>query len=172
MADARGFDPQRIIATLDRHRVDYILVGGYAAQLHGARRPTSDIDITPSRAQDNLGRLAEALKELDARIRVADPDEGLPFSSSAESLRGLRMLNLRTVAGDLDLTFAPAGFPDGYDDLAAGAHRRLVAGVMVAVAGLDDVIASKTAAGRAKDLDALPELLRIRARHRESGGDE
>jgi hypothetical protein len=53
-----AFDPRRIVETLDHHHVDYVLVGGYAAQLYGARRPTYDIDIAPSTALDNLQRLA------------------------------------------------------------------------------------------------------------------
>ncbi|WP_149656484.1 hypothetical protein [Mycobacterium simiae] len=88
--------------------------------------------------------------------------EGLPFDSTAESLRGMRMLNLRTpLLGDLDLTFAPAGFPDGYDGLLPGAQPHSIGHVTVHVAGLDDVIKSKTAAARPKDLDALPELIKI-----------
>lgn len=86
---------------------------------------------------------------------------GLPFDCTAESLRGMRMLNLRTRFGDLDLTFMPAGFPDGYEELRVGALSRTIGGITVEVAGLDDVIKSKSAAGRPKDLDALPELLRI-----------
>lgn len=154
-----AFDPTRIIETLNRHRVDYVLVGGYAAQLHGARRPTYDIDIAPSTALDNLQRLSQALRELGAGIRVDDIDEGLPFDSSAESLRGVQMLNLRTPLGDLDLTFAPAGFPNGYDGLLPGAQPHSIGHVAVQVADLDDVIKSKTAAARPKDLDALPELI-------------
>ena len=88
-------------------------------------------------------------------------DEGLPFDSSAQSLRGLQMLNLRTPVGDLDLTFAPAGFPDGYDGLLPGAQPYSIGHVTVQVADLDDVIKSKTAAARPKDLDALPELIGI-----------
>jgi hypothetical protein len=49
-----AFDPVQIIEILDRHRVDFVLVGGYAALLYGARRPTYDIDITPSTAVVNL----------------------------------------------------------------------------------------------------------------------
>ena len=43
-----AFDPKAIVEILDRHRVDYVLVGGYAANMHGAVRPTKDIDVTPS----------------------------------------------------------------------------------------------------------------------------
>jgi transcriptional regulator with XRE-family HTH domain len=55
-----AFDPKRIIEMLNRYRVDYVLVGGYAAQLYGARRPTYDIDIAPSPVLDNLHRLSPA----------------------------------------------------------------------------------------------------------------
>jgi hypothetical protein len=87
-----AFDPVRIIEILNRHRVDFVLVGGYAALLYGARRPTYDIDITPSTGAGNLQRLSDALRELKAGIRVDNLDDGLPFNSSAESLRGVQML--------------------------------------------------------------------------------
>jgi hypothetical protein len=166
MTAAGRFDPDRIIEVLDHHHVKYIVVGGYAAHLYGSRRPTYDIDITPSTTQQNLERLSAALRELHAGIRVEDQPEGLPFDCTAESLRGMQLLNLRTSAGDLDLTFVPAGFPDGYDGLLPGAHARSIGGITVTVAGLDDVIKSKTAAARAKDLDALPELINIAERDR------
>lgn len=158
-----GFDPAAILATLDRHRVDYVLVGGYAANLHGAIRPTRDIDVTPATTDDNLTRLVAALRDLHAGIRVDETPEGLPFDTSAEALRGVNMLNLRTAHGDLDLTFAPAGFPAGYDDLVGHAARHNVAGITVQVAALADIITSKTEAGRQKDLLALPELRRLAA---------
>ena len=109
MTGQDAFDPRRIVETLNRHHVDYVLIGGYAARLYGARRPTYDLDITPSTSLDNLHRLSMALRELDAGIRVDGLDERLPFDSSAESLQGMKILNLRTPAGDLDLTFTPAG---------------------------------------------------------------
>jgi hypothetical protein len=156
-----AFDPVRIIEILNRHRVDFVLVGGYAALLYGARRPTYDIDITPSTGAGNLQRLSDALRELKAGIRVDNLDDGLPFNSSAESLRGVQMLNLRSPFGDLDITFSPAGFPDGYDSLRPGAHPYTVGTATIHVADLDDVITSKEAAARPKDLDALPELVNL-----------
>lgn len=71
------------------------------------------------------------------------------------------MLNLRTPIGDLDITFTPAGFPDGYDGLLPSAHPYAIGSVTIQVADLDDVIKSKEAAGRPKDLDALPELINL-----------
>lgn len=162
-------DAEHIVEVLDRHQVDYVLVGGYAGRLHGARRPTQDMDIAPSTTTENLTRLAAALKELRAGIRVDDRPDGLPFDCSWESLRGMTMLNLRTPTGDLDLTFSLAGFPSGYDDLVSRAAMKRYGRVTVMVAALEDVIKSKEAAARPKDLAALPELIRLHDRSRDSG---
>lgn len=165
-----GFDPAAILKALDRHGVDYVLVGGYAANLHGAVRPTRDIDVTPATTVENLARLATALGDLHAGVRVDELPEGLPFDTSPEALRGVKMLNLRTAHGDLDLAFAPEGFPAGYEDLIGSASGHLVAGLTVQVAALRDIIASKTAAGRQKDLLALSELHKLAGDS--SGGGE
>ena len=71
MSDARGtrgFDPEEIIRVLARHGVRYVLVGGVAARLHGSPTLTEDVDVTPERSADNLGRLAAALGDLSARL--------------------------------------------------------------------------------------------------------
>jgi poly-gamma-glutamate capsule biosynthesis protein CapA/YwtB (metallophosphatase superfamily) len=155
-----------LLAVLATHRVEFVIVGGFAAMLHGATRPTSDLDTCPATDRENLERLTAALRELRAGIRVDDLADGLPFDTSADALAGVRLLNLRTRFGELDLTFAPAG-TDGYPDLARHAQSREVGTVRVRIASLEDVIRSKTAAGRGKDLDALPELRRLAARQRE-----
>ena len=46
-AEPQRFDPERILAALERHWVDYVMVGGFASQLHGARRQTYDIAFVP-----------------------------------------------------------------------------------------------------------------------------
>lgn len=155
-----SFDPQGVVEILDEHGVEYVLIGGYAAQLHGATRPTTDIDITPSTTHENLGRLAVALRAMGAAIRVNDLPEGIPFDADATSLAAMQMLNLRTRFGDLDLTFHPAG-TDGFADLARTARPRKIGSVTVRLAALGDIIRSKEAAGRNKDFEALPELHRL-----------
>ena len=154
------FDPPAIFAALDAHRVEYVVVGGYAAQLHGSGRPTTDIDLTPERSTTNLDRLAHALRDLQAGIRVDDLEQGLAFDTSAEALAGMKALNLRTPYGDIDLTFEPDG-TGGYPDLIQSAERHTIGTVHVHVATLADLIRSKTAAGRPKDLRALVELTQL-----------
>lgn len=162
------FDAHKIVEILDRHRVDYVLLGGFAAVLYGSRRPTEDIDIAPATNPDNLHRLSLALRELKAGIRVDGMPQGLAFDTSAEALRGMAMLNLRTAFGDCDLTFAPAGFHRGYDDLIAAAGERRIGTAIVKVAALDDIIRSKATANRPKDQEALPELEALARRLRDN----
>ena len=130
---------------------------------------TIDIDIVPDRTTTNLANLAAALKDLDARIRAAGTD-GLPFRVSAEFLQGFNILNLTTRRGDLDLAFSPAGFSTGFESLREGATAMTIASLTVVVASLDDVIASKEAAGRDKDFEALPPLIRLRQQQQKPDG--
>ena len=67
-------------------------------------------------------------------------------------------MTLITNQGPLDLCFLPAGFRDGYDALIGGAATVVLAAVNIPVAALADVVASKCAAGRPKDIVALPAL--------------
>jgi hypothetical protein len=167
------FDPEPILAVLERHGVEYVVVGGFAARMHGATRPSRDVDVTPATTRQNLDRLAAALRELHARIRTEGAPDGLPFSTSAEALAGQRILNLQTTYGELDLTIRPAAFEGGYDELATRALRRSVGNVQVRVAALADVIRYKEAAGRRKDQEALPELYQLAgapANHRRTPG--
>ena len=167
MTDAGGstgvgaFDAEPILAVLDRHGVEYVIVGGYAARMHGSMRPTRDVDVTPATTGENLDRLAAALRELDARIRTDAVPEGLPFSTSGEALAGHRMLNLQTRHGELDLTIRPAGFEGGYDEVVARSIQCSLGQIRVRVAALEDVIRSKELAARDKDIRALPELYRL-----------
>lgn len=162
-AEPPPLDAPAIFAILDAHHVEYVVVGGYAAQLYGSTRVTTDVDVTPDRTAENLDRLALALRELGGGIRVDDLAEGLPFDTSAEALAGMKTLNLRTPYGDVDLTFEPDG-TEGYQDLIRSAEPHTVGSVRVLIAALADVIRSKTAAGRQKDLLALPELHQLAQR--------
>jgi hypothetical protein len=159
----REFRPQAIFETLDRFGVTYVLVGGLAAVLHGASHVTTDVDIVPMDGKDNLERLSQALRALDARIRVSGEPDGVPFDHSADSLARVRIWNLQTAEGDLDVMFQPAG-THGYDDLARDAVVLRVRGTDVPVASLADVIRSKEAAGRERDRATIPALRALLAR--------
>lgn len=168
MAEGRPFNPEEILRVLERHDVRYVLIGGLAATLYGSPHVTTDVDITPDVEAANLRRLADALADLDARIRVEGEPGGLPFDRSAEMLGRVALLNLTTRAGDLDLAFEPQG-TRGYGDLRRRAVAIDIRGVQVPVAALADVIRSKEAAGREKDRLTLPTLRRLLERLEEEG---
>ena len=158
------FDPLRILEVLHRHGVKFVLVGGLAAVAHGSTLATVDVDIVPERSAANFDGLAAALRELDARPRSDKEPDGVVFPVDGEFLAAQpRMLNLVTSAGDLDLAVAPAGFGEGYAALRpAAVLLDIVPAAPTPVAALDDLIASKRAAGRAKDVAALPYLEALR----------
>ena len=113
-----------------------------------------------------IKHLAAALGELRARLRVDGVPEGVAAPLDAEPLASRSVLTLVTDYGPLDLSFVPEGTA-GYEDLASRASRLTVGDhAGVPVADLADVIASKEAAGRAKDLRQLPSLRRLLARLR------
>lgn len=156
--DHAPFDPQRILEVLARHQVQCVVIGGYAAVLAGIDIVTRDIDITPAIEPANLQRLAAALDELHAAIRVRAGKPPVPLPADPRLLARAEIWNLATDAGDLDITTRPDG-TNGYEDLKDGAYRQpLPGGLHIAIASLQDIIRSKTAAGRAKDLAALPQL--------------
>ena len=162
------FRPQEILAVLDRHHVRYVLVGGLAAVLHGAPHVTTHVDVAPEESKQNLERLSSALRELDARVRVTGEPDGVPLDPAPQSLARVRIWNLQTRLGDLDLTFEPSGTA-GYEDLQRDAVPMSIHGVVVPVASLADVIRSKEAAGRARDRSVLPVLRELLTKERSRG---
>ena len=151
------FDPKPILRVLQQHEVDFIVVGVIAAVAQGSPVPTRDLDVTPSPAADNYERLAAALTDLDAKLRLPD-GTGLEFPIDARYLAGNTAWTLLTRFGVLDLVYVPAG-TRGFEDLRRQAVL-LDLGIEkpVLVASLMDVIRMKEAAGRLKDEAALPAL--------------
>lgn len=150
MADPAPLDPERLLTTLAKHGVRFVLIGALAARLHGFPRVTADAAITPARDPENLERLARALRDLDARIYTDSVPDGLPFDCSPQMLARADVWNLTTAAGRLDLAFQPSG-TRGYDDLALNAARFEIYGSELLAARLEDIIRSKDAAGRPQD---------------------
>ena len=153
-------DVFRMLDVLSSHGVVYLVIGGFAVELFEVPvPPTQDIDITPARNHQNVKRLCTALNELGARLRIEEAPDGLliPGGVTPELVEQMKMLNLVTDAGPLDLSFEPAG-TTGYEDLLARHVMFDIEGIQIAVAHLSDVARSKEAAGRAKDLLVLPAI--------------
>jgi hypothetical protein len=144
-----------ILKRLTARGVDYVVIGGIAAVLHGSAQATYDLDICYATDPGNLDALGEVLVALGARLKGID--EPVPFVPDAETLRKVELLTLVTRAGELDVVTRPAGSP-GYEALRRNADRFDLGGFSVLVASIDDLIAMKRSAGRQKDLAAIEEL--------------
>ena len=154
-----SFDPLRVLRTLLDHGVRFVLIGGYAAALRGSPMITGDLDLCYARDDDNLRALADALRELEARLRGV-PEE-VPFVLDATSLRVGDHFTFSTRAGALDCLGTPSG-TDGFADLARSATDEDLDGLVVRVSSLDDLIRMKRAAGRPQDLVAIEWLSALR----------
>ena len=109
------------------------------APRHG--HATVGIDICASSVDENLERLANALRSIEPRLRVEGEPAGVAFDPHPQQLRQLSTLTLLTSHGPVDLCFAPAGFAQGYEALKGGQVLVVVGGVEVPVASLADVVA-------------------------------
>lgn len=150
-------DAQRILEGLARYEVDFVLVGGLAAQTHGNTRMTNDVDVIPAPEPDNLARLAAALRALDARV-LNPGHEGIEIEASM--LPRATIWQFATRHGDIDVLHeAPGAAP--YPELRERALVIALDETRVPVAGRDDLIRMKLARNRPidrADVAALTDL--------------
>jgi len=152
-------DFKALLRALTDAGVEFIVVGGVAATVHGSARLTRDVDVVYRRTPENLARLVAALTPYQPYLRGAPP--GLPFRwDTATIIRGLNF-TLTTQLGDLDLLGEIVG-GGGYDNLLPSSTIIRVFDVECRCLNLDRLIEVKRAAGRPKDFEAVAELEAIR----------
>jgi hypothetical protein len=159
MAADIEFDAVRLLQELNDARVRYVVVGGVAARILGSPLLTADLDICYARDETNHEALAAMLRRVHARLRGADP--GLPFRLDVKTIAFGDSFTFDTDFGAFDILGTPSG-TNGYEDLVANAARVDLDGTVAMVAGIDDLIRMKRAAGRPKDLLAVEELGALR----------
>ena len=135
--------------------VEFIIIGGWSAVLHGSSTLTNDLDIFFPRHPENLRRLVEALKPFHPRLRGLPAD--LPFIFDDTTLRNGTVFTLTTDVGDIDLLAEVSGL-DSFNKVQAAAVTVDAFGRNVRTLDLKSLIQAKRAAGRDKDLRTLPEL--------------
>lgn len=158
MSHPREADLEALIAALLDADVEFIVVGGAAAVLHGAPTTTQDLHIVHRRTPDNVARLAELLAGLDAYVREPGHRRLRP---TADALAGAGQLNLSTALGPLD----PLGALHdgrGYDELLDKSIVMADDSLRLRVIDLDTLIEIKSATGRNKDKLLVPILLALR----------
>lgn len=155
------FDPSRIFQTLDRHGVDYLTIGAWAVIAHGYVRATADIDFVARLNGQNMVRLANALSELNARLRGVDADKLDIDPTDPQVLISGASFTMDTDAGPLDFLNDVPGAAD-YDEMRSRARKADAGGVTVWVVGYEDLIRMKKASGREQDLLDIHQLRDLR----------
>lgn len=154
-----------ILQTLSDHGVEFVVVGGVCAVLHGAPVTTFDLDLVHSRTPDNLDRLAAALQVLDAYYR-GQGDRRLRPTPAFLASPGHHLLMTR--CGPLDILGTIAR-ERSYDDLLPhSVELQLQVGLRVRLLDLETLITTKEETGRDKDMAVLPVLRRTLEEKRQS----
>ena len=155
MATEDQFDPYRLLATLERHLVAYVVIGALGRVLQGSGEITNGVDICPSTHPESMRRLGLALTDLNAhrpngKAVVLERD-----------LVGRPMLELETDAGELKIVPEPAG-TRGYDDLRRRArHEPIGHGLRPQVASVDDHARMLSVLSRDEDRQPLRTVQRM-----------
>jgi hypothetical protein len=154
VAERSKFDPYGLLQALERHRVTFVVIGGFARIVQGTEEMTYGLDITPSTRDENLRRLDRALHDVGAKRA-----DGRELNLDPDALASQPVHELTTGYGELKLVPEPAG-TRGYDDLRRAANREpLGRGVRPSVASIGDLARMVSSLG---DDDRLPQLMQLR----------
>jgi transcriptional regulator with XRE-family HTH domain len=159
-----AFDPYAILGPLERHRVSYVVIGGFARVVHGADEITHAVDIVPSLRTQNLGHLELALGDL-----AATRGDGAPPTFD-DPLEQTSVLTIVSEHATLGVCPEPAGTRGGYADLRRTATREPIGkGLRPSVASPPDLARMLAALGREQDRPALLQLRRLIDLERQRG---
>ena len=135
---------QEIAETFAKYGVEYLFIGNSGAILLGYPASTQKVDLFPEKSAENGEKLIKALRELEFTIDL---------QTAEKIIQGVDFVQLNTGPFDLDLVFAPDEI-ENYEQ----AKKRMIVIDNFPVANIRDIIASKKASGREKDLNDLPLL--------------
>ena len=152
-----------LLASLAAGDVEFVIIGGLAATLHGSARVTYDLDIVYNRTPANLSKIVAALTPYQPYLRGAP--EGLPFKFDVETLKRGLNFTFTTSVGPIDLLGELSGV-GSYDAVRVRANTATMFDGTYLFIDLEGLIASKKAAGRPKDLETIAELETIREERR------
>lgn len=157
---------KEIFRILAEEGVEYVLIGGLAAIVHGASLVTLDTDVCYRQEIPNCERLARALERLGAEIF---PPRQVPIPITAELLQGHRLVHLKTQLGRVDLLATVPGLGK-FEDFAGGSTTIQLGDLTIPVLTLEQLIQAKSVLDQPKDREHLDQLLAIRDLRREQGG--
>jgi hypothetical protein len=140
-------DFRELLALLNKHAVEYLVVGGYALAFHGAPRYTGDIDLFVRPHFKNAARVLDTLVEFGfGSLGLTQED----FSTPA------KVVQLGVPPVRVDLVTSLTGV--SWEQAAAGRCPGAYGDVPVFFIGRAEFIANKRATGRMKDFADIEAL--------------
>jgi hypothetical protein len=149
---------EELASAFAREGVDYIFIGKSAAILLGYPDTTQDVDIFLPKSRENAERVLRALRSLGFEL---DP------ALTVSILTGSEIILMKSGPFALDLIHAP----DGIESFEAAKARSVMEGGRFPIANLDDIIASKRATGRERDISDVRRLEEFRKEYRRRRGE-
>lgn len=152
-------DPNQLIQRLCDAEIEFVIVGGFAATLHGSSFLTRDLDVCAVLTAENVQKLRLAFRDVHPAHRLTS--QKLSFLDNPDPGVEVHNLYLRTDLGPVDILSSIRGVGD-FERIRGHAIEIELFGRRCRVISLDDLIRAKEAVGREKDLLAVKELRAIR----------
>lgn len=149
-------DLNQLLKILLNNKLDFLIIGGFAAVVHGSSHVTKDLDITMLINEENIEKLRLALKGLNPCHRM-NPSNKPSFLNEPKSLSGIKNIYLETNAGILDIVTLDKTL-GSFAELKSRALTVSLFGYDCLVLSLDDLIRVKEKMSRPKDIIVLEEL--------------
>lgn len=147
---------QKLLQHLASSDLEFVIVGGFAAVLHGCNQTTRDIDICLGIDPSSITQLRDVLAPLHPRHRMTG--DKLDFlEHPRDGLERINNLYLETDFGILDIISAVTGVGD-FNRVRAQAQVIPLLGQQCLVINIQDLITAKKAMGDQKDLIVAQEL--------------
>jgi len=166
LADRTVKDLQKLLKLLIHSPLDFVLVGGFAAVLHGSNQTTRDVDICVASSADQVASLRDLLQPYHPTHRFSESKES--FLETPGDLSRQQDFHLTTDLGSLDIVTHIEGIGDYYD-LLQNSEEIEIYGGRCRLISIDDLIKSKKALGRHRDLVVVMELEAIREERNKTG---
>jgi predicted nucleotidyltransferase len=138
--------------------IEFVIIGGFAAALHGSSMVTRDLDLCFLLTPQNIDKLRSSLRDLNPKLRI-NPEK-LSFLTHPETNQGFKNLYLETDLGIVDIVSIVTGVGE-FSVVAADAEVIELFGYRVKIMSTQHLIASKKALGRPKDILVVQEIEEI-----------
>ncbi|MEI8346008.1 MAG: nucleotidyltransferase [Pseudomonadota bacterium] len=148
-----------LLEILLENELDFVLIGGFASVVHGSSMVTRDIDICALCTPENITKLREVLKDFNPVHRQTP--QRLSFIEIPKSLDGINNLYIDCELGVLDIHSSVTSVGN-FQRVKEKAIEITLFGHKCKVISIDDLIATKKAMGRSKDLMVIAELEKIK----------